>query len=133
MTTRNRVVPLALVWALALVSGLTHVLDPVHTLLLAACATAVTVVWPGPRALPPRLGDLPRHTHPGGRRDLSDLSWAAFERDGRVSDRVVARVRTLALATNLDPVVQAIDATRGPSPAQVTAWLDAIAARQGES
>jgi|GEM_PF-5094401 len=130
----SRIVLAGLSWIVAILLALTSVLDTAHAVLLAGCVTALTVIWPPAVPASPRLPELPFHSHPGGRRDLSDLSWSAFERDGRVSAKVVARVRAVAQSAIADePQLPAIDATRSPTPAQVLDWLDLIESRQGES
>ncbi|ACZ30806.1 hypothetical protein Xcel_1786 [Xylanimonas cellulosilytica DSM 15894] len=42
--------------------------------------------WPRP----------PAEDRPGGRKDLSELAWAALTRDGHVAERVLRRVRRIA-------------------------------------
>ncbi|MDR0848946.1 MAG: hypothetical protein LBN10_07900 [Propionibacteriaceae bacterium] len=118
-------------WVLALLLSLTHLIDTPHTLLLAVCVTALCLAWPEEMNSGPRLPVLPFHTHFGARRDLSELSWWAFDRDGRASARVVSRVRALAEdAPSLDPVREAIDTSSSPSFTQILSWLDAIDAEK---
>lgn len=38
----------------------------------------------------------PRQDRPGGRTDVAELSWAAFTRNGLVTERVLRRVRAIA-------------------------------------
>lgn len=96
---RPVLVPAGLALAAALGVALAGWLDPVHAVLLATVATVVVLVWrrlddgaeePWP--------DPPEETRPGARHDVSELGWAAFTRSGEVSQRVVRRVRALAVA-----------------------------------
>ena len=122
----SRIVGTGVAWALALFLAIFSVLDLVHCLLLAGCATALLVAWPHSLPPPPRLPDLPHHTHLGARRDLADLSWSATERDGSASVRALSRVRALADATGVDTVRHEIDHDPSPSLPQVFNWLDSI-------
>ena len=120
----------------ALVLIVTHALDAPHALMLAGCGIALFIVWPRDLPPTPSLPEPPRHSHAGARSDLSYLSWAALERDGRVSRRVIARILAL---TSDDPVLASlrriIEGTRSPTPAQVFGWLsviDAVEKRNAE-
>ena len=132
---------LAVVVVLAGTVAVLRVLDWPHVVLLAGCVAAMLLVWPHPASSLPRLPELPLHSHPGARRDLSTLSWAAIDREGFVSQAVVNRVRQLAADDpGLESVRRSIDATASASPAQLLRWLDQATAdapvpptRQGES
>jgi len=126
----SKVVLTCLTWVLALALILTRTLDPVHATLLAGCATAIILLWPGILPDIPRLPDLPHHSHPGARRDLSNLSWSTFEMDGRVTPKVQARIRALTEGRpHLDSLRDVIDETPHPTPTQVLDWLDIIVYR----
>ena len=129
----NRVVAVVVAGAIALLLALTGVLDAPHATLLAACVAGIALAWPGVLPAPPALPDLPYHTHPGGRRDLSDLSWSALERDGTVSAKVLTRVESLATSAGATALAHRIATTRSATPAQVLDWLDQIDASNGES
>ena len=122
----SRVVGTCLTSAVALLLALTQALDYIHCLLLASSVTALLIVWPRTLPEPPQLPDLPHHAHLGSRRDLSELSWAATDRDGRVSAKALVRVRLLANAADLDEVRDQIDRSSSPSVNQVLRWLDSI-------
>jgi hypothetical protein len=118
-------------WVVALVLSLTHLIDTAHVLLLAVCVTALCLAWPKEMNIGPRLPVLPFHTHLGARHDLSELSWSAFDRDGRPSPRVISRVRALAEdAPSLNFVREAIDTSSSPTFTQILSWLDAIDAEK---
>ena len=124
---RNRIVGIALIALGALALIVTQVLDAPHALILAGCGIAMIIVWPRDLPPAPRLPDMPHHSHAGARADLSYLSWAALERDGRVSRRVVTRILALTSGDpKLSAMRQTVEATRSPTPAQVFRWLDAI-------
>lgn len=130
----GKIVVICIAWVLAAILIASSVLDPSHALLLAGCATGVILVWPRYLPSPARLADLPYHQHLGGRRDLSQLSWSVFERDGSVSPK--ARARVVALADDrpdLAGLAATIAGTNSPTPAQVQAWLDLIASDDKET
>jgi len=126
---RQRVIALVVTWIVAIVLILTRTLDAPHALVLAACASGLTILWPDQPSDIPALNTPPYRTHAGAHRDLSDLSWTLIDLDGRVSDRAMARVRVLADGT---PLAQTIDSQGRVSPAQVLKWLDIIDSAQGE-
>lgn len=138
------------VTAVVVAAGLAfwQIIDPWH----AAAATAVTLAL---AALWSRTGDAdadPEWPHvvtearAGGRHDVSDLSWSTFTRDGRVTERVVRRVRALAAdrvrAHGVDPsdpaatedverllgarVVRGLSSRHAPTARTLQSWLDAI-------
>lgn len=76
-----------------------NVLGPWHAAAATALACALTVVWSATerQVADPEWPRVAFEARPGGRHDVSDLGWAAFGRDGRVTDRVVRRVRALAV------------------------------------
>ncbi|PZR51987.1 hypothetical protein DNL40_14325 [Xylanimonas oleitrophica] len=73
-------------------------LDAPHAALLAAAVLATALVARVSAPPEPEWDDPPRHERPGGRRDVSELGWAAFTRDGHVTERVLRRVRGIATA-----------------------------------
>jgi hypothetical protein len=81
----------------ALLLAVTRVLDVGHAVLLPAALLACWYAWKavddGVQARWPAPPEESRH---GGRADISELGWAAFTRDGRVSARITHRVRALA-------------------------------------
>ncbi|MEG3613646.1 hypothetical protein [Isoptericola haloaureus] len=93
----RRLLPGALALTTALLLALSGTVDPVHALLLPAGLLALWHAWTslddGDHAEWPQPPTEERH---GARRDVSDLGWAAFTRDGRVSPRVTRRVQALA-------------------------------------
>jgi len=111
----NRVVGACVSWAIALLLAWLGVLDIAHCLLLAGCVTALLLVWPRVLPLPPHLPEIPHHSHPGARRDLSDLSWSVIDRDGRASTKALVRLRALTDFQN-----------PSPSPTEVLRWLDTL-------
>lgn len=125
-----------------------QILSPWHATAAAALAVAMGILWSGTDAT---IDDpeWPHRTHAaraGGRHDVSDLGWSVFSRDGRVTDRVVRRIRALAAerlrAHGVDPADPAArpDAERllgarvlrqllsyePPTARTVQLWLDAI-------
>jgi len=115
-------------WVIAGTVGCLRVLDWPHLVLLAGCVSAVLLVGPNQATNPPRLPDLPPHSHPGARRDLSALSWAAIDREGMVSQALVARAHALTKDDpSLEDVRRCIESARSASPAQVLSWLDQVA------
>jgi hypothetical protein len=138
-------------WILALTAAalltLTRTLDPAHALLLPAAALTLHHLWraldDGDQATWPEPPDETRH---GARHDLSDLGWAAFTRDGRVSARVTRRVHAVAThrlaphGIHLDDpthhaaaahllgtdVVTGLTSRRPPTPRTLHHWLDAL-------
>lgn len=138
-------------WTLALAATVllatTRTLDPTHAVLLPAAALALHHLWQalddGAQADWPAPPDERRH---GARHDLSDLGWAAFTRDGRVSARITHRVHHLAtrrLAQHgidlHDPtqhpaaahllgtdVLTGLTSRRPPTPRTLHHWLDAL-------
>jgi hypothetical protein len=124
--------PVAVIIGLAVLIPLAvfGVVDVAHCLLLAALTiTALELI---PAAQSPDQLSLPPPPSPnraGGRADISDLAWAALRGDGRMSDHVMRRVRTLAARRHTDvpfPVNQP------PTPAQLNRWLDQLEQRDPE-
>ncbi|GHH77539.1 hypothetical protein [Promicromonospora soli] len=125
-----------------------QILNPWHATAAAALAIAMSILWSGTDATidDPEWPHRASATRAGGRHDVSDLGWAAFSRDGRVTDRVVRRIRALAAdrlrAHGVDPTDPAAqpDAERllgarvlrqllsyePPTARTVQIWLDAI-------
>ncbi|MEV0891146.1 hypothetical protein [Promicromonospora sp. NPDC050262] len=125
-----------------------QVIDPWH----AAAATAVTValaaLWARTdnAVADPEWPHVVTEARAGGRHDVSDLSWSTFTRDGRVTERVVRRVRALAAdrvrAHGVDPtdpdalpdverllgarVVRQLTSREAPTARTLQSWLDAI-------
>ncbi|QAY62657.1 hypothetical protein ET495_04600 [Xylanimonas allomyrinae] len=94
--SRSHVVLAVLLTAGAAALAVTGTLDVAHAVVLAAVAFVTSLVS---RAVGPRETGWPRppaEARPGARKDLSELGWAAFTRDGRVTERVLRRVRAIA-------------------------------------
>ncbi len=125
-----------------------NVLDPWHAVAAAAVASAISILWSATEAtIPdPEWPHLPIEARAGGRHDVSDLGWSVFGRDGRVTDRVVRRIRALAAdrlrAHGVDPsdpaaepdaerllgarVLRQLKSRQPPTARTVQTWLDAI-------
>ncbi len=75
-----------------------QVVDVWHAAAATAVTLAVTALWSraGTVVEDPEWPRTVTEARAGGRHDVSDLSWSTFGRDGRVTDRVVRRVRALA-------------------------------------
>jgi len=75
---------------------LTQAFSILHAILI---GVAVFILWfitrPYFRAVPPWPA-APRIERLGGRLDVAELSWMAFTRDGKVTTKVVQRVRNVA-------------------------------------
>ncbi|WP_418276864.1 hypothetical protein ACNHYB_02855 [Isoptericola jiangsuensis] len=145
MTRRH--LPAALTLLVALALAATDAVDPVHALTLAAALLACRHAWKalddGRQARWPAPPAEQRH---GAREDVTDLGWAAFTRDGRVSTRVTRRVHALAThrlaahGVHLDDpthhhaaaqllgadVLDGIRSRRPPTARTLHHWLDAI-------
>jgi lysylphosphatidylglycerol synthetase-like protein (DUF2156 family) len=72
------------------------VLDIVHVVVLSVLAVVATLAWSAAAIEQEPWPSEPRYVRPGGRADLSELAWAAFSRQGRVTDRMLRRVRVIA-------------------------------------
>lgn len=110
--SRTRAVVVAVLVAAAVVAlVVAGVLDAPHAVLLACVVVVVTALWRSTAADGDELGWPHRATdeRAGGRAGVSDLGWQVFGRDGRVTDRVVARVRALAVARLTEHGVDAAD------------------------
>ncbi|MEV0953273.1 hypothetical protein [Promicromonospora sp. NPDC050249] len=131
-------------------AGLVHwnVVDPWHAIAAAAVATAISILWSATdTTIPdPEWPHLPIEARAGGRNDVSDLGWSVFGRDGRVTDRVVRRIRALAAdrlrAHGVDPsdpaaepdaerllgarVLRQLKSRQPPTARTVQTWLEAI-------
>ncbi len=127
MRVRGRSTVSVIAWALALGLILSHALDIPHALLLAGLVTALTVVWPSDDAASPELPKVPLPSRPGGRRDLSELSWSLIDRVGRANPRTMKRIGALAAEAGLDDLSRDIAARPTASLRQLHRWLDAIA------
>lgn len=125
-----------------------NVLGPWHAAAATALACALAVVWSATstQVADPRWPRVAVEVRPGGRHDVSDLGWAVFGRDGRVTERVVRRVRALAVdrlrahgvdASDPDAradverllgarVVHQLASGEPPRARTVQEWLDAI-------
>ncbi|WP_402465469.1 hypothetical protein [Isoptericola aurantiacus] len=145
MTRRH--LPVAITLLVALLLATTGTLDPVHALALPAAALATWYAWAAlDHGEHPDWPTAPDEQRDGARRDVSDLGWAAFTRDGRVSPRVTRRVATLAAARlahhGIDPddpaqharaaeilgadVLDGLRSTHPPTPRTLHHWLDAL-------
>lgn len=144
---RRTVVLAAVALVAATVLVALDVLDATHAYAGAGVVAVVAAVWG--TADRPSTTPWPQHpspARPGGRHDVADLGWAALGRDGRVTERVVRRVRALAVARltahGVDPadpasgpeverllgrdVVAGLRSTRTPTVRTLHTWLDAI-------
>jgi hypothetical protein len=121
----NKAVLVVVVWAAAAGLALTRTLDLGHAGALAAIVTALALAWPDPAPPGPSLPDLPHLARPGARRDLSELSWSALERDGVLGYRALRRLHTLA-GPDAAPPDQRL------TPAQAVAWLDQLSPDEGD-
>ncbi|WP_425953660.1 hypothetical protein [Xylanimonas sp. McL0601] len=95
--TRRRVIVATVVLALAAAGlALSGWLDTPHAAVLAAVALVAYLAY---QSVPPRDEAWPKppaEARPGARLDVSELGWAAFSRDGSVTERVLRRVRGIA-------------------------------------
>ena len=76
--------------------ALTGWVDAAHAAVL---TVVVLVAYLAFRAVPPDDEGWPKppvEARPGARLDVSELGWAAFSRDGQVTERVLRRIRGLA-------------------------------------
>ena len=129
-----------------------NILDLWHAVAAAALAIAMSILRTAARSAEasgagdPEWPTTALAARAGGRHDVSDLSWSVFGRDGRVTDRVVRRVRALAAdrlrAHGVDPsdpaarpeaerllgahVVLQLSSRNPPTARTVRTWLDAI-------
>lgn len=143
----SRRLPSALALLGALLLATTGTLDLLHAVLLPSVALVIWHAWravdDGTQATWP---DPPTEQRHGARHDVTDLGWAAFTRDGRVSARITRRVHAIAqhrlaphgidltdprhrddAAALLGPdVVDQIRSRQPPTPRTLHRWLDAI-------
>ncbi|MFI8523703.1 hypothetical protein ACIGB8_04635 [Promicromonospora sukumoe] len=125
-----------------------QVVDVWHAAAATAVTLAVATLWSrtGTVVEDPEWPRTVTEARAGGRHDVSDLSWSTFGRDGRVTDRVVRRVRALATdrlrAHGVDPsdpaslpdvehllgadVVRQLASRQSPTARTLQTWLDAI-------
>lgn len=125
-----------------------QIVDLWHAAALATVVVAATALWSrtGSVVEDPGWPRVPTTARAGGRHDVSDLSWSTFGRDGRVTDRVVRRVRALAAdrlrAHGVDPsdptakaeierllgarVVAQLASRQSPTARTLQTWLDAV-------
>jgi hypothetical protein len=106
------------------------VLDWPHVIAIALLAAAVVTTvsalarplyddeWPSP----------PRDERPGGRHGLSELSWMAFTRNGRITERVLRRIRAIGAARGVDwthpPAgLEHLAVARTATPRELDRWL----------
>ncbi len=129
---RGRTLAFLALWALALVVALTRTLDGAHAGLLAAVASGFVLAWPKDLPAEPRLPTLPAHSHQGGRADLSQLSWTAFDAEGRAADKAMARLGSLTEGSEaLAGLRHQMESGPRPRSGQILRWLDLID-HQGE-
>lgn len=74
---------------------LIRTIDVAHAVVFVVLVVAASLVVARPR-WDPGWPKPPAEERPGGRKDLSELAWAAFNRDGLVTERVLARARRIA-------------------------------------
>lgn len=145
----QRLVTVAIVAGLVAAGlGYWQIIDPWHAAAAAALTVAATALWSrtGSVVEDPEWPRVPTTARAGGRHDVSDLSWSTFGRDGRVTDRVVNRVRALAAdrlrAHGVDPadpaskteierllgarVVAQLASREAPTARTLQTWLDAV-------
>ena len=125
-----------------------QVIDPWHAAAAAAVTLALAALWSRTEdtTADPEWPHVVTEARAGGRHDVSDLSWSTFTRDGRVTERVVRRVRALAAdrvrAHGVDPadpaavpdverllgaqVVRQLSSRQAPTARTLQSWLDAI-------
>ena len=128
--------------------GYWQIVDLWHAAAGAALTVAATALWSRTESVvqDPEWPRVPTTARAGGRHDVSDLSWSTFGRDGRVTDRVVRRVRALAAdrlrAHGVDPsdpdskaeverllgarVVAQLASRESPTARTLQTWLDAV-------
>jgi hypothetical protein len=128
-----------------LVAGLLSLaVDVSHALILGAIAVVIAEFARAgdPPDAHPFPGE-PRAPRAGTRREVSDLTWSAFRRDGRMSDNITRRLRRLAERRLRDrgigpadgeraaallgaDLVAGLNAPEPPYPRQFTRWLDRL-------
>ncbi|MEA5118991.1 MAG: hypothetical protein VB036_15435 [Propionicimonas sp.] len=114
-SVRSRVIGVVVVGLLCAVLGFGGVLDPAHAGLLGCLILATLGLRRGHTELP--AAEWPSRRFPsraGGRNQVSDLAWQAFETDRRLRRPVVERVRSLATARLRLLGVDADDPTQWP-------------------
>ncbi|MDR0960140.1 MAG: hypothetical protein LBM23_07285 [Propionibacteriaceae bacterium] len=118
------VVVVALVAVVSLVTG---TLDVGHTLILAATLIAIRLIWPTGLAHEDALPALATRTRSGGRKDPSDLSWAAFDSNGVASGKLRRRLSDLCGDDVALRLVKAeIDTATNANKSTVLRWLRLI-------
>ncbi|MFD7307856.1 hypothetical protein [Promicromonospora sp. NPDC059942] len=125
-----------------------QIIDPWHAAAAVAVVVALAALWSRTEDADPdpEWPHVVTEARAGGRHDVSDLSWSTFTRDGRVTERVVRRVRALAAdrvrAHGVDPsdpaatedverllgarVVRGLSSRHAPTARTLQSWLDAI-------
>lgn len=125
-----------------------HVVDPWHALAGIVLAGTLSILSGATRTTTadPEWPHQSVTARAGGRPDLSELGWSVFGRDGRVTQRVVRRIRAIAAdrirAHGIDPedpaahadierllgatVLDQLRSNRPPTARTVQTWLDAI-------
>lgn len=125
-----------------------QIIDTWHAAAAAAVTVALAALWARTETTvaDPEWPHVVTEARAGGRHDVSDLSWSTFTRDGRVTERVVRRVRALAAdrirAHGVDPsdpaalpeverllgarVVRQLMSREAPTARTLQSWLDAI-------
>ena len=73
---------------------LIRAIDVPRAVVLVVLVVAASLVAAQPRD-DPEWPKVPREQRAGGRKDLSELAWAAFTRDGLVTSRVLHRTRRI--------------------------------------
>ncbi|MBL0888932.1 hypothetical protein, partial [Myceligenerans indicum] len=112
----------ALLLLLATAAVLTGALEWSHALAAATVAAVLVGIYRagGTAGEDPTWPRRPETMRAGGRHEVSDLGWSMTAGDGRVKERVAARVRTLALTrlrrAGRDPDALGIDLHTRPTP-----------------
>lgn len=112
---RRHIVRAAVVALVCAALGVGGILDPVHAVLLGCLALAGLGLRGSTTELP--ASEWPARRFPnraGGRNQVSDLAWQAFDLDRRLRRSVVQRVRELATARLALRGVDATDPAQWP-------------------
>jgi hypothetical protein len=124
---KARITVSAIAWILAVAAAFCRVIDPGHAVILAAALTAILLALPREQLEQYDLDRVPDRPHPGGRHDLTDLSWSAFDRTGHATGTLRKRLSALCSGNpGLDPVRAQIESKRLADENRVLTWLKII-------